>query len=301
MGKCSQKAGRMIKLISLTAKKHATYSRQELLNVLGVSESTFYRDLKELREVAEVPINYDHQSNGYKIREDYYMPAPDLTVSEALALIVGGNVLLNSSQLPFYNEINMAITKLNSVLPARTKELLGTIEERINFNLNTLVDYSEYEDIFFTLDQATNEQTNVWVEYYSESRGEVTERVISPYLLQFNDGLLYLIGYCHLRQQVLVFRVDRIREIELRDGRFKDSQDFSISDYLGNAWGVERREEDMEVKLEFSAEIANWVKKHQYHATQEIEELADGRLIMEFTTCSINEIKQWILGFGADV
>ncbi|MGM0472419.1 MAG: helix-turn-helix transcriptional regulator, partial [Bacillota bacterium] len=33
----------------------------------------------------------------------------------------------------------------------------------------------------------------------------------------------------------------------------------------------------------------------------EIEELADGRLIMEFTTCSINEIKQWILGFGADV
>ncbi|SJZ90966.1 helix-turn-helix transcriptional regulator [Selenihalanaerobacter shriftii] len=293
------KAWKLIKMISLLEGKYAKYDRQRLMEILDISKSTFYR-YKDTLEEAEVPIIYDKRANGYKIREDYYMRPPELSISEALALVVSGNSILNNSELPYSKEINMAIAKVMAVLPNRTKNFLASLGERIHFSLDSLVDYSQYGEVFNTLSDAIKEEVNVWIKYDPASREGISKREVSPYILDFKNGALYLYAHCHLRNQIRMFRVDRILEIKLTNKNFIYPDDFSIEDYLGNAWGVERGKEEIEIKIKFSGQAVRNVREHTYHPTQELEELDDGSILMSVVTCSINEVKQWVLGFGAE-
>lgn len=295
----SEKTWRLIKLISLLEGKHAQYTRQRLTDILDISESSFYR-YRETLEEAGIPIVYDQKTKRYKIREDYYMTPPELTPSEALALVVGGNSILNNRELPYSKEMNLAIAKIMAVLPERTKSLLSSLGDKINFNLRSLVDYGEYGEIFTTLNEAIKEELNVHIKYYTFFRDDVTERTVSPYVMHFNDGTLYLVAYCHWREEIRMFRVDRIQEIELTDNSFRYPEDFSIEEYLETAWKVERGEEEKVVEIEFSGRAARWVKEHRWHPTQELKELKGDKVLMKVITGSMHELKTWVLGFGAE-
>jgi predicted DNA-binding transcriptional regulator YafY len=295
----SGKVWRLIKFVSLVEGKYARYSRQDIIEILDISESSFYRYVKDLRK-AEIPIERDKQTGGYKIRRDYYMQPPDLTISEAMALLISGNSFLNNSELPYFPEINMATAKIMACLPDKTKSLLSSLEDRIHFTLDSLVDYSQYSEVFNKLNEAIQEEVNVKINYYTFSRDEVTERVVSPYMMHFNEGALYLIAYCHWRNKIKIFRIDRIREIELTDDKFKYPEDFSLEEYLGRAWSMERGEKEIEVKIEFRGRAARWVKEHRWHSTQELEEIDDDKVLMTVVTESRNEVKEWVLGFGAE-
>jgi predicted DNA-binding transcriptional regulator YafY len=298
MSDAGEKAWRLVKLVSLVESKYPRYSRQDIQDILDISSSSFYRYVKDLED-AGIPICQDDKTGNYKIREDYYLSPPKLNLSEALALIIGSKSIIQDSNFPYYEKANLALAKVVDTLPDKINSVLSTVEDRIHFSLNSLVDYNSCKEVFNKLDQAISEEKNVWVKYYTHSRDETSERTISPYVLDYKEGFFYLIGYCHWREQVKMFRVDRIREIKVTADEFEYPDDFSLQEYLGDTWGVERREETIEVKVEFSGDMARWVQENEYHPSQEITELDDGDILMEFETCSINEVKKWVLGFGA--
>ena len=296
----STKVSKLIKFINLVERKYSTYSREEIMEILNISSSTFYRYLKQLREEVEIPIEQDDRTNGYKIREDYYMKPPNLSVSEALSLVLAGNTILNNLEFPYCNEVNMAIAKLMATLPDQTTYLLSNLENKIHFNLKSLVDYNNYSEVFNKLEKAIQETKKVRIKYDSASKDEITERKISPYALDFNQGALYVYAHCNLRQEMRVFRVDRIKEIELLDLSFIYPDDFSIEDYLGTAWGVECGKEEIDIRIKFTGAAVRKAKENNYHISQEVEKINENEAIIKINTCSVNEVKEWILGFGAE-
>lgn len=297
--KAVETAAKLVKFINLTERKYALYNRHEIMEILDISESTFYRYYNRLQEVAEIPLYYDKEKEGYKIRGDYHLKPPKFSTSELLALIFSANVILQNKNFPYYQEINLALAKLVATLPDKANKLLPLLNDRISFNLSPVIDYAEYSDSFYELNQAIQDEYNVWVKYYSKSSDELSERILSPYALTFDNGIMYLIAYCHLRGEVRIFRVNRIREFKKTNDNFKYPDDFSIKEYLGSAWGVERREEEIEVEIIFRGDAIDWVKEHQYHPSQEIKEVEAG-VVMSFTTCSINEVVKWVMGFGSE-
>lgn len=54
-------------------------------------------------------------------------------------------------------------------------------------------------------------EEELYLEYYSHSRGELTKRRVTPISLEAET---YLHGYCHLRRDERVFRISRISTIE---------------------------------------------------------------------------------------
>jgi hypothetical protein len=71
------------------------------------------------------------------------------------------------------------------------------------------------------LEEAIQRQVAVDIEYYTESRGEMTRRRVDPYRLEQRSGTTYLVGYCHWRQAERVFRLDHIRSAELTNEEIK--------------------------------------------------------------------------------
>ena len=63
-----------------------------------------------------------------------------------------------------------------------------------------------------TLREAVRVRTTVSIHYYTPNTDAVTERRVDPLDVSLADGHWYLRGWCHLRQDLRSFRVDRIEE-----------------------------------------------------------------------------------------
>ena len=61
-----------------------------------------------------------------------------------------------------------------------------------------------------TLQEAVRTGTTVSIHYYTPNTDAVTERRVDPLEVSLADGHWYLRGWCHLRQDLRSFRVDRI-------------------------------------------------------------------------------------------
>ena len=77
---------RLLRLITLL-QGGRTYTARELARELEVSRRTIFRDLNML-ELAHIPYYYDPKRGGYKINRHFFLPPINLTLSEALAVLM---------------------------------------------------------------------------------------------------------------------------------------------------------------------------------------------------------------------
>lgn len=126
-----------------------------------------------------------------------------------------------------------------------------------------------------------------------------SENVNGTVRYRFMDGSIYLIGYCHKRNEFRTFLLDRINALEVTDKRFVPRDDFSFEEYIGNSFKVFREEELVEVVVDFDKSIKQLIREKIWHPSQEICDNSDGSIRVTFRVAGITEIKHWLLGFGA--
>lgn len=63
------------------------------------------------------------------------------------------------------------------------------------------------------IDAAMAQGHDLDITYWSSSSGTTTRRV-TPYFVEEQRGVAYLHGYCHLREQERIFRIDRIERLQ---------------------------------------------------------------------------------------
>ena len=152
---------------------------------------------------------------------------------------------------------------------------------------------------FAAIQDALMERRRLRLRYYSMSRDEVTDRRVDPYHLTLHVGGFYLVGYCHLRQAVRIFAVERIRECEVLAVRFEIPEKFDVEKYLEGAWGIIRGD-IITVKVVFARSLARYIRDRLWHPTQKFRELEGGRLETTLRVADTLEVRRWILGFGSE-
>ncbi|HEY7416564.1 MAG TPA: WYL domain-containing protein, partial [Ktedonobacteraceae bacterium] len=60
-------------------------------------------------------------------------------------------------------------------------------------------------------------------------------RMFDPYGLVCRGGYWYVVGYCHLREDLRTFRLDRIQQVEMRDEMFQPPLDFDSVAYAAHS------------------------------------------------------------------
>jgi predicted DNA-binding transcriptional regulator YafY len=130
------------------------------------------------------------------------------------------------------------------------------------------------------------------------SRKTKTRRKVAPYKIWFFDGTFYLIGNCGLREDVRIFAMDRIHDLEPTDEPFEVPDDFNVDEFMKSSFGVFHGE-PVRVRVWFAADIAEYIREKVWHETQTIEPLPDGAIVFEAEVAGIAEIKFWILKWGA--
>ena len=77
-----------------------------------------------------------------------------------------------------------------------------------------------------------------------------------------------------------------------------ETRDFNIDDFMKSSFGVFHGE-PVYIEIRFAADIADYIKEKVWHETQRIEPQRDGSIIFSAQVAGTEEIKFWILKWGA--
>jgi predicted DNA-binding transcriptional regulator YafY len=93
------------------------------------------------------------------------------------------------------------------------------------------------EEVLSRFSVSAYQRTRIWIEYQGGQRS-TTERAIDVYGLIYRTGCWYSVAYCHLREDVRVFRLDRVKRVRLLDETFTMPPDFDPLTYLVNSFAT---------------------------------------------------------------
>ena len=290
---------RLLRILLIFSRKPAKIKAKEIAQDIEISVRQVYRDIECLK-LAGIPIYSDR--NGFTLMPDFFMPKISLEVPEILTLFLLCSSIKAQKGTPYCDLLASACDKILNALPENIKKVFLTSDYDVivDFGLDSKIDYKKIDDIFKLIYDATLANKSLCLKYYSMETKKISTRIVDPYAFKFNFGIWYLIGFCHLRGKIRTFRVDRIRKVEVLDTSFKIPSDFDIDKYFKESWAILKGQKT-KVRLKFSKEISEFVSECIWHPSQKLSKNKDGSLTAEFEIEGLNEIKIWILGFGASV
>lgn len=109
----------------------------------------------------------------------------------------------------------------------------------------------------------------------------------------------YIIGFCHLRNEVRTFVVDRIKLLKLTDEKFVLPNGFDLNEYTKHCFKV-MQDELYTVKVHITPAWARYIGEKIWHESQRSRKLSDGSLELIFQVAGLDEIKQWIMSLGPE-
>lgn len=292
-------SARQLEIIQQIAVQPWRWTRRELAEFHEVEERTVQRDLDVIRHKLRIVVSKKPRHGGYAIEHMPHLPTVAYSFSEALALLQAAR-LAQASPGANSAELAAAIARLESLFPVELVPFLRRAAEKLPGRALR----AHRQEMLFLLHRALVERRQVRVHYATASRrGHANWRLVHPYHLLPYDRSWQLVAYCCLRRQVLLFKVDRVLEAEISDETFVETEDFDLETYLGDAWGVMRGSPNPaeDISLLFEQEWGRWVSENDWHPSQQVEELADGRWRVQFHVCANPEMLSWLMRFGDQV
>ena len=196
----------------------------------------------------------------------------------------------------YHKELEGAITQLAKRLPEQHAiDLQQLAEQNVLFRAGAEIDLDP--EIWHCLEKACQQQKRVWMRYATPGK-PVSEREFDPYLLHFSRNNPYVTGWCHRRNAIRWFRVDRIQTLELRDEHFEIDPSFDREDHFKGVFQHEVGGKSQQIAIWFDANTAPYIRERRWHRTQKIEEHIDGSLILRIAVRGLNEVKRWALFYG---
>ena len=263
---------------------------------------TIRRDLEAL-EASGYPLVVD-RVNGqtrWKLMEGFRnIPALGFSATELMALVFSRNLLKPLEGTEIQVALNSALNKVAAALPPQSHDYVRSMGQMFSVGLGPHKKYREHRQTIDLISQAIDKRRTAQMRYFSASRNATGRREVDPYFLRFTGGGLYLIGHCHLRNEVRMFAVERIRSITLTDHPYQMPLDFKVDEYVEDALGIMRSGRRIEAELLFSRKAASWVKDKTWHPSQQLKLLKDGRLRMILKVADNEELVGWILSFGGE-
>jgi predicted DNA-binding transcriptional regulator YafY len=107
-----------------------------------------------------------------------------------------------------------------------------------------------------------------------------------------------MIGYCHLRNEVRVFALDRIKMLHQTKESFEVADDSDFEEFMRPSFGVYQGK-PVKVRIWFSPDAAGYIKEKIWHETQEIVPQKDGSIVFEAEVAGTEEIKFWVMSWGS--
>ncbi len=287
-------ASRLITLI-LLLERRPNQKAADLAEELGISIRTLHRYFGMLDEMG-IPIYSERGPNGgFSLVRGYKMPPLVLTPEEAVAVSLGARLVEEAWGTLYLEAARSALVKLENLLPDEQRQEAAWAKRSL---VATGLNRSNVQSLSKTIEllrDATRKHLQVQLTYRGSSQHRAETRCVDIYALVHRWGWWYAVGYCHLREGIRTFRVDRIHDLQLLSQPFQAPSDFDIQAYLANEPALSQPQ--LQVRLCFAAE-ARQIVDDLSGMWEQVEHLLDGSSIVLFPVQQLEYAASWVLSFG---
>lgn len=289
----SNTATRLITLIMLLQRR-PNQKAVELAEALGVSVRTLHRYMLMLDEMG-IPIYSERGPHGgFSLVRGYKMAPLVFTPEEAVAVYLGTSLVGEMWGRLYEAAGRGALAKLDNLLPDEQRHEVAWARRSLVATGMQRAALVELAPIMEKLRRAIRERRRVQLTYRGRSQPEAIQRKLDPYALVYRWGWWYVIGYCHLREAVRSFRVDRIAELLLLDELFDAAAGFDIQAYLATDM---RFQPTVRLRLRFAPQFAQ-VALDDRAQWETVEEQPDGAVVVGLAVPDREWAASTVLAYG---
>ena len=240
---------RLFEIIYILLDKK-TVTANELAKKFEVSSRTIYRDI-EILSGAGIPIyTTKGKGGGISILDNFILDKSVISKEEQSAIITA---LTAMSVLP-----NVKKTGIADKMSLLFDKIRDSIIERFALKLK-----------------------------YINSNGEISERIAEPLKLYFKSKSWYLIAYCRKADDYRMFRLSRIRDVEVINEHFE----CEICEYKYD-------NDDENICVDVKLKISKNAEYRVYDEFQDAEKTADGDFIVNMSYPENEWLYGYIMSFG---
>ncbi len=269
----------------------------EIARLLGISQRTARRYVKELSEHGRLPVY--REGRLWKLVEGGHIDLLriQLNLDEALSLYLAARLL--SAYSDKHNpHVVASLLKLAATLP----ETIGEHVEKAAVAVSQRRLVPAYLKVMEGLTRAWAGRRQVQLVYRDPISGERTERLFDPFFIEpsFVGYSSYVFGFDHFRGAIRSFKLERLERVDVLDAGFEVQSDFDPYEYLRHSWGIRGGDEVVDVKLRFSRKAVYRVNESDWPGVVDREEDPEGRCTLTFQVNHVLEIKSWIRAWGPE-
>ncbi len=281
---------RLERLISITFMllNRKQVSAPELAKKFGVSIRTIYRDIDTINK-AGIPITSNTgRQGGFGILDTYRIDRQVLTFKEISSII---NALKGINATLEDHTVNMTIEKIATLLPRSASFDIQGMQQPIAFDFIPWGYSSNYKKLFMNLYHSIENQKIVIIDY-SKPLQQSIRRHIEPMTLLFKGYNWYLFSYCRLRQDYRIFRLSRIKNLNLTNRTFTRRE----KNYKDLPFWSESSKKNIDLTLRFFPKVRTIVE--DYFQKEQCTYKKDGYIITDLEFPDNDWVYGFILSFG---
>lgn len=273
---------------------------KQISEKLEINIRTVYRHIDALC-ASGVPIISDPGHNGGYSLLNNFIRAPLLFDMEEKKALLQAAVFAKEAGYPSSEALGNATSKLKMYSNQEQESILN--HHLAGFEvINRMVNPS-IQPILAELEQAVEKEFSVEIDYRTGREEQPKNRMIDPYGMVYWNNKWYTVAFCHLRNEIRSFRVDRILRIKCTQIIFKRPDAFSAGEFfmknllpdLGGKEGL------ISLIIEGRSEALNELCMHWFLG-HHLKERTSNQAIFLFEEESIhNYVPYFLLSYGKSI
>ncbi len=275
---------RLYNIVTILLSKN-TVSASELAERFDVSTRTIYRDIDVL-SVAGVPVYMKKgRGGGIALMEGYKMDKTMFDDEEIESIMMSVGAMGATG----YKGVDNVVDKISSIFKNHKPD------DWVDVDFTEWDSAKSPDSSFQKIKTAILERRWVRLSYFS-AYGQKTERKLAPLKLMFKSRSWYVPSYCADKKDTRLFKLSRMREIELTDERFEREKYLKIQPKPKEQ---SSHFEIVQLKMRFKPEAAYLL--YDWYGEENIKKQPDGSYLVMARFPMDEWVYSHILSYGDNV
>jgi predicted DNA-binding transcriptional regulator YafY len=272
-----------------------------LIDELGCSRASVYRDLAYLRDALGAPVETSEDPKGFRYAdgegERFELPGLWLSSEELHALLAAHQLLARTAPGVLSGALAPIKSRIDSLLAEQAGGKRFPVERvRVIAQATRQLD----EAAFRVIATAVLERKRLQFDYRARSTDTPTRRSVSPQRMTHYRDNWYLDAWDHQREGLRSFAMDRIKQARLLDGSAEDRAETELDAHLSSSYGIFSGPAKAWATIRFSKHAARWVADEHWHSKQQGQLLANGTYELRVPYSNPKELLMDVLRYGPD-